>query len=668
MPIEFLDEQPTGRIEFIDEPQQPERAQPKPSTFDTLANIGTSALKGATMGLGEELIARAASISPNVTYEQALEFERQKQRQFKEQQSWTAGISEAGGAITGGLGAGVIAAPTKAAQALSQLGGTGRIATGLKASGLGGVSGGLYAYGSGEGGAGQRLAETPAGMAYGAGGGLVGLGVAKAIRPLTERANKLYNRVTNKSAPIAQPQATPQEIVNTLAERQLAPEAIEDIPKAYGKVAKQLKQDFGQDFDTALEAYKSGDISLAELYGKRTSSLAQGAAVYPSGRAVAEDFLDKKVGGSYDRVLSSIRQNVSGVDNYFTTADDLINAGRAKAAPQYANAYEDSLKNNEILQTKEIQDALAKAYKKYPSDLKGVKPNSIQALDYAKKVLDDDIGKAVRQGESNFVRSRTVLKNALLEEMDNASPAYKEARTIAGDYISVNNAMEEGRKALKTDSEALGKIYKSLNNQEKQAYKIGLGKALRDEIGKVNEGANPYKKILGSPEKTKRIASVLSPEEFKNFEMNLKAEDRLFQFRNKVLAGSPTADKLEAQNLIESGAVQSLTNVPQANFTQALKQFSAKLIDGLNDKTASKVSEILYETNPIKKLQILDKMKSAKNFTKQDRELVEQAYALIAPKFDALKLSPALAGGAIAAPNEPDMIDAQGNEYSWENK
>lgn len=585
------------------------------------------------------------ALDPNLTREQATDFFTQKARQEASQLQEENPYVYTGGQVAGGLGTALLT-PAAVTRGVTQLAGKTLPRQLAAIGGVGGVSGGTYGFGSGEGSPQERLANVPESAAYGVAGGMLGVGASKAIRPLTERAKGLFSK--SKPTPNLKGKAS-QDVIETLVEKQQLPEVIENVPKAYGKVGKQLSQDFGADLDIALDAYKKGDISLAELYGKRTSSLAQGAAVYPAGRAPAEEFLNKKAAGSYERVLSGVRKNISGVDNYFTNADDLINAGRAKAAPQYAKAYEDVIQDANILATPEIQSALNTAYKKYPSELADAAPDSIKALDYAKRVLDDQIGKAKRAGEANFSRSRTSIKNQLLEVMDASSPDYKKARGIAGDYLSIDNAMEEGRKALKTDSESLQRVYKGLGEQEKQAYKIGLGKSIRDEIGKVNEGSNPYKRILGSPEKQKRISSILSPEEYKNFERGLRAEDRLFQFRNKVLGGSPTADKLEAQKLIEGGAVDAITGVPQSTFKEAIKSFATKLTDGLNDKTAAKVSEILYETDPVKKLEILDALKQAKNFTPDERALVERSYSLIAPKYDALKISGITTGGAVGS-------------------
>lgn len=608
--------------------------QPKQKT-GLMQDIGAStvgAMDTALFGFSDEALAGAmAAIDPSKSYKDYLPEVRAAQQRIKEGSPWAYGGGQLGGAIAPA----VAAAPLGATKAIGQYAARGipqSIGVGL---GTGAVSGGVYGLGSGE--EGERVRSGTMGAAFGAGGGVAG----GAIGGLASRALKAFPRkqvaqkVGGALQDIVQPTQAPQDVIETLAQKQ-APEVIENVPKAYGKVSSALKKDFGADLDTALEAYKKGDMSLAELYGKRTESLAEAAALYPAGREVAERYLTGKTDDAYTRIMNSARQNISGIDNFYTNADDLLNAGRAKASPYYAKAYEQSVENTDIFKLPEIQSAVEKAYKQYPSELSGAEPNSIKVLDYAKRILDDQIDTAKRAGQNNFARSRTDIKNQLLIAMDDVSPDYKKARSIAGDYLSVDDAMNKGLKAFNGDSEAVKYALKGMAEQEKNAYKIGFGKAIRKQIGSVNEGANPYKRILGSPEKRKVVESILSPREFINFEKSLKAEDRLFKLRNKVLSGSPTAYREEAKNLIEGGAVDAITGVPKQTFTNALSQMKVKLLDGLNEKTAAKVSDILYETDPIKKLEIIDMMGKAKDFTQKEQELVKRAYAIAAPRYDVL--------------------------------
>lgn len=493
------------------------------------------------------------------------------------------------------------------------------------AAGLGALSGGVYGAGTSDPEEERmRQAAISAGVGGVAGpaGSLVG---QRVLGPLARKAQGLFKKA---------PQVADDLLPTDIAARQDILPAAPEKAGAYGKVQKALKKDF-PDFENVLKAYKDGDISLAELHGSQSASLAQGAAQYPGGKAKALEFFDPAIEGSYDRVIKTISRDISDIDNYFMTADDLVNAGRVKAAPFYEEAYEQSIDLADEL-PKEIQTAIAKARRQFPSELEGMEDNSVKVLDYAKRVLDDDIGAAQRAGRGNLARSRTMVKNDLLAQIDEAVPSYKKARAQSGDYLSINEAMETGRKALKTDPEILAQQFKSLTDAEKNAYKIGLGKAVRDEAGKVAEGANPYRRVMGTPEKKRRLSAVLSPKQYKKLEQNLKTEDRLFKLRNEVIGGSPTSEKQMNRALIASGVetADQIAQLPRKGFVNMLKLAT----DGMDDKTATKVSEILYEKDPVRKLAIIDKLSKNMDFTVQERQAVKRVYFELADQFDPFRM------------------------------
>lgn len=629
-----------------------QQEQPKQdiSLGQRAGNLWEGIKRGATFGFGDEAQAGIAALyaglaSPDLTvrdaYGQALEELRAEYDLAREQTPWTTGIGEFGGALT----TGIAATPRAVTGALSNAATKGFLPRAGTTSAIGAASGGLYGYGTGQGSAEERASNAAFMGALGAGGGFVGSGVGSGVEALarTPLAQKMADVIARRAKPKNQLVAkTAQEIAE--AQDDIAP--IVGGQSAYGKIGKQLKKDFGSDYESAMKAYKEGDISLADLYGSRTRTLAQGAAQYPSGKAAAQKYFDEKIGGSYDRILSTVNKNIADIDNYLTTVDDIVFAGQTKARPLYEKAYQGQVDIKGTL-PQEVTSAIAAARRQYPSELQGLPDNSVKVLDYAKRALDDQINTAQRAGKNNFARSRTVVKNDLLDLIDNQVPDYKEARRVSGDYLTITGAMDSGRKALKTDAELLKKQMEGLNDVEKSAFLTGVSKAVRDEVSKIGDNANPYKRIMGSPEKRKKLQAVLSPSQYKNLETSLKAEDRLFKMRNEVLGGSPTAGKLEAKNMISSGvnAVDDIAQVPRKTMIAGLKM----AFDGLDDKTAGKVSEILYETDPVKKLQIIDKIKGAKDFTPQEKALVQKAYFESADKFDILKTTSIEAGGIAPA-------------------
>lgn len=616
---------------------------------------------GLTFGFGDEIQAGIAggygALSPHLTfkegYDQALQDFRGQYDTAKAQTPWTTGAGE----LVGAIGTGIGAAPRALTKGLANVSAKGLLPKLAINTGIGATSGGIYGFGTGEGGLGERAVNTGDMAILGGLGGIagagLGVGLEKIGRPLL--STRMAKAIMGKKNQAMKTQGmTPNKVAQEIAERQSIAAPVIGGEAAYDKVSKALREDLGDDYETALQSFKDGDISLIDLNGSRSRTLAQGGAQFPTGKAKAQEYFDPKTEGAYDRILKNIKQNVTSVDSYHTTADDLLSAGRTKAAPLYDEAYEAVLDIDEdalsLLTSPEVQSAIKSARKTYATELTGVAEDSIKLIDYAKKEMDDIIGSARTAGAPNKARYLTGIKNDMLDLVDDQVPVYAEARKVSGDYLSIDEAMENGRKALSEDSELVGINFKKLTDPEKAAYTVGLGKAIRDVAGDIGDGTNPYKRILGSPEKRQRISSILSPKQFKSMEAGLKAEDRLFTMRNEILGGSPTAGKQEAKNLISNtvGAIDDMSQVPRKAMTAGLRE----LVAGLDDKTAGKVSEILYETDPIKKLAILDKLKGAREFTPQQKTLIKETYFSAADKFDVMKATTVKAGGVTPAITE----------------
>ena len=625
----------------------------------------------ATWGFGDEMKAYMqagirSGLDPNVAFDQAYNHFLNKARAGAAEAQAESPYMYGAGQITGAVAAPAAATPKAISKGVAHAAQKGFVPKLAAYTGLGAVSGGLYGLGTGE------TTEERAGKAleYGGYGGFGGL-VAPAAASLAGRAKALFSKKASTAAKLAAPQTkeAAQEVIETIAEQsdELAP--VTGAGKAFAKVEKQLRSDLGDNYDAVLDAYKKGDISLAELNQSRTRTLAIGAAQYAGGKARAQQFFDPKIAGSYDRVIANIGKNITDVENYHTTADDLLKAGRAKAAPIYAEAYEAAFKPSdkitEFLNRPSGKAALIKA-KKIAAD-EGVDLDNeapFVLYDYIKRGFDDVLdgyrdkttGKLVLDTRGRAIEG---LRSDYVKELKSLNPKYAEALKESGDYLSINGAMEKGRKALKTDAEILKRQIKEMSEPEKRAYQLGLGKAIRDEVGRVAEGANPYRRILGSPEKQRRISAVLSPRQYKALERGLKAEDRLFKMRNEILGGSPTIGKGEAKGMIESGisAVDNVSQVPRKTMIAGLRKF----YDGMNDEVASKVSEILYETDPAKKLLIINKLSKSATMTKAEKQLVKKAYFEQMDQFDVLKAPLAIAGGH-GVPEVIDTVKGQEND------
>lgn len=622
-PMEQEESLPEGFRPYNEQAEKPSK----------LKSFGIGASQTATMGLGDEALSAIQALSPNQTYEQALQGNRQNIVEAR-QNPISYGLGEVAGVIpTAIAGAGLVPAKLAATAATMP----------LRAAATGGISGAVYGFGTGEGSGQERLRQAGTSGVIGAAVGPAGSYVGGKLGPLASRAMGLFKKPTQAvQAPLTELVEQAQSKIPATTYSTLSADN-----KALNLVENAIKNDFPDNWQQVLTAWKESDIPLAELYGSNTTSLAKGSAQFPSGQAKAEKYFDAKIGGSAERAVKAIP---ASVDEFYITADDLLAKGQAKAAPLYEKANAQMVQPTAIFQAPEVQSAIASARKAYPSELDALPDNSVKVLDYAKRVLDDQIGAAQRSGEKNFARARTLIKDQLLQEIDNQVPDYKQARAVAGDYLSVNKAMDDGLDFLKasSDAELIAKKLAKMTDKEKEAYKIGVGKSIRSAIENKSEGVNPFNAVMGSPEKQKRLMKVYTPDELHQLQRGLKAEDKLFKMRNQVLGGSPTTGKAIAAAQIAAGGEEALSALATGNIKGAglsvIKSNVAKAFSGLNDKTAEAVSKLIYETDPVKKLALIEKMTNNKSFSEAEKQAVKQVY------FTAQNLiKPKVAGSASAA-------------------
>lgn len=455
---------------------------------------------------------------------------------------------------------------------------------------------------------------------------------------------------------------------------------------AMGKVVKRFNADFPDPAQrqAALDKYlATNDVGLAEAAGKNTKNLALGAAQYPSGEAGAQDYFATRTSGAPARIAKTFADQVSSNNDYFGTLDGITEKGRQVAKPLYDTAFGgnkavSSPEIDEVLKTPAGKQALGAARNKmlndrsvmsslsdkdvgemaqeatkldqmYNSsesaysrpDMTGSAPPvpkfNLRTLDYVKRGLDDQIGAAVRAGEKDNVRILSGLKNSFVKALDDADEtgAYAQARSKAGDYLRNSDAMDAGRDFMKPGTagqpEQIAKNFNALGDTEKEAYKAGMVRAVKEAMDKPSaDQPDFYKKVFGSPDMQNRVKAVLNPSEFDVLSKNLKAEQDLYKFKNETLGNSRTAVKqISAEEFNGEGqrfAQDVINQGPKQAVIKRGVQWVSSMFDGLSNKTAGQVSKILYETDPAKKLQILNAIKNDNGIDAGEKQTAIKAY------------------------------------------
>jgi len=122
------------------------------------------------------------------------------------------------------------------------------------------------------------------------------------------------------------------------------------------------------------------------------------------------------------------------------------------------------------------------------------KVTDAERLNIVKKALDDKINKLMRKtGGRNEARIVRAVKNELLDEMDAALPAYKDARMLWGGQAANDTAMIQGRKFSSMYPSDMKKLVGKMSESEKRHYTIGVIDDLSRKLNRKADGADGAK-------------------------------------------------------------------------------------------------------------------------------------------------------------------------------
>lgn len=212
----------------------------------------------------------------------------------------------------------------------------------------------------------------------------------------------------------------------------------------------------------------------------------------------------------------------------------------------------------------------------------------IEELDYLKRGLDDAISQARNAGQKEVAASYVALKRRLLNVTDEISPDYKKARNIFSGFSKAEEAADYGRKILNpsSDWDVIEDFYKNASQTEKDYFKMGAVRAIRDKIGQSVDTASK-EKLFNKESIRQRIKKLFDDEgELDDFMKDIAAEGRKSQTRS-VTGGSQTHPRELRTRQFESG--RNIKDI----FTDSLLKDQAK-----REKINNELAKMLLSTDP----------------------------------------------------------------------
>lgn len=570
-------------------------------------------------------------------------------------------IASAVGDVAGFAGSMGLGAP-KAAAAIPAA--TSAVKTALKSSAINGVVGsligGIDALGNAKGDAGERLSAGAHGAET---GGIIGATVPVGL----QAAGKVIGKV---AAPLIDP------IINRFS--------MTHDEHALNKIAQQFgRDDMTPDQVRQALAGMGPEAAIVDSAGANTQGLARGIAGMPGeAKQQASEFFDQRQAGQGTRVNDATAKGL-GVNQSYYDAEEALQNQQKQAHPLYSDAYAENQNINspaisKILRTPAGQKALSSARVLMQNDmtLMGVpdkelaeqaklvgsyKPGGIasglklRTLDYVKRALDDQVGALQRAGEGNSARILGNLKRNLVGELDRADTTavrdaagnitapgkYSQARAMYAGPAQSQEALEAGRGFINNDAELTNRAMASMSPGEKEMFRVGAARALRDKIMNTAYGADSVKNIFGAPDalfgsaaKREKMQTLFPDQQsFNDFEKQMMSEAKMYSTRAGVTQGSRTAPMGEEMH--DSGLDPGhIMEIAKGNWHGA----AAKI--GMNMLTKLQMPEEV-RTLIANKLFTNDRAENAKTLQQLEQILGQNANKKLLPPF---KASPGLAG------------------------
>lgn len=561
---------------------------------DELMRFGRQAKQGATLGFADEiqdvLAAVPAAALTDMSYSEALKLARELSKDELsndwQESPWVSGAGQVVGGMPLGLG-------KLGATAIGKLGlvddalrstGVSRLGRGivnageaatdwirsgsaLSGIGKGAAVGAGYGAAAGLGAADDTISDRLGGFGLGATlGGVVGGATAPLAR--IGGGDVDYRKVTDRTAKGFDNKAQ-QELARQLAAR---PDLADQLARAEG--LSQASQRTGINLTLPeMIAQSSSDPLLAQqavlgsnpmtagrmaqMYTARSGTPTQAGQIEQSLLRLAQG-LDPNV-GSYDEAARALIEQGGKAERGVTQR--LV----AQARPLYDQAYQEAVPQDaNILQNPLIQSALQRVRNNpvFAQEIGNAADNSIQALDAVKRSLDDMAESAARQGNRNEARLINAARTELLSAMDQASPAYGQARSIYSGNPEALQMRESIGALADIDPMNAKSVNRALFGGTQQNAEIAA-QALGDRAptaaaariyGAMDELRNDPVNIasrIAPDQRTSDMLRVYAPNSNIDETLNVINQAKLGE---RMRSGSPTQPRMQAEQGLDNAA------------------------------------------------------------------------------------------------------------------
>lgn len=394
-------------------------------------------------------------------------------------------------------------------------------------------------------GAGETLEERAIG---GAGGALVGGGSALAL----DRAGAGVSRAASVVSRALRNRASGNRLTR---DQRRALNRFEAALRRDGMTASEARNQI-----EGLAADGFDDAALVDLGGDNVRRLFRGAAQRQGAASeAAEQLLERRIETHAERVGNQIARYMGGSQNYRQSVQQAVRERAERARPFYEQAL--GTRDAPVLANRDdFADLLDRVPRRalrnvrQSAQITGGRIGNLDAEEIAlldvqavKFGLDDMIETASRGNNPMSSRQVAELRQLRDEFVSRMPPLYRQANEVfAGDSAMIS-AMLAGRRALRDDTEELAELVGGMSQAERDMFRIGIVRAVRDRAGRVRDGRNVVDTLIGDPNNRERLRLAFDDDaSFNAFVSSLRREvDRVSRARFVASStGSQSAPRL----------------------------------------------------------------------------------------------------------------------------
>lgn len=576
-------------------------------TYNPLVETVRSVGQGVTFGTLDELEAalRTGSIS-NDEYVKLRDQLRGQQRQFGEDFPAVKTPAELAGGFAVPFGvARQVQRLAPEAQALVT--GTTTMGQVGRATALGAGTGALSGYGYAEKDAGSEAAM----------GGVFGGVLGGTVPIVINKAGSVIKNVLNSAGIGDQATASSKMLASYMEKDNLTPQEAQQVLDELRRIGVP-------------------NPVIADL-GANLKSLGYNAYVVQSkAKGATEEFLASRLIDQPSDIVKGLVQKAGLAKNIngFEYLEGLIESQSLKASTAYPNAYSmdiDARPFREYIDRDVFKNAYKNAVRS--ADTKGIKLPSLDAIRNAQSVPTEILHKikigldrvieaetdAVTGKVSSYGRDVINVKNEFNDKIKALNNDYKLANAEFADASRIKEVFEMGQKYQALDPKEAASKIKKMNNDEKEAFRLGMMADINARLGKY-KGGDFTREIFKSDNQKLLIRNAFTDTVDANGKVIKSAQDAYTEFSQyvkgltdqsktakKIIGGSPSGERIASTDQARemAGMAQSAATGDVFGLMRAAGSSLLARAKGISSESSEILQKKLFSADPIEQRAIL---------------------------------------------------------------